>query len=129
MNFREELAKIRRGPIPYHPDEETQNKEYAERILKDILKYYEENLKGRLLCEAKEINFLIGKFNEIEVRIFDLDEEDGKYPMSFRKYSSNSKKEAKNVLLLLHNKFKSESYRIMYGKTVEEDEEFAVLID
>lgn len=126
LNFREELAK-KRQRVTYQNNEPKQCEEHVENILKLILQYYENSVSVSS-TEAKEINFHINDKNNIIVKIIDLDDEDGTYDYSIS-YNLKSRKEAKNVLSLLNYKFRTEAYRIMYGKSVEKDEEFSVLID
>ena len=126
LRFREELNKIKKVDGK-KVSEEQKYEENVEKILKQILEYYA-NQEIISPTDAKEINCKLDDMNRIIVKIFDLDDEEGKYEYIIS-CNIKSRIEAKETLVLLCNVFKWNSYRIMFGKTVERDDEFSVLID
>ena len=118
LNFREELDKVRQKRM----GTSTNN---VESILKQLISYYEcQNVSE--IFDTKEINFRFDGMNTIIGKIYDMDEE---FPSDFSiALRFKSSEEAQKALLDLESRFKSEGYRIMFGKSAQKDDQFSVLI-
>lgn len=118
MNFREELDKVRKKRMG------TSNNN-VESLLKQVISYYKYQDVSEIF-NTREIDFCIDEMNNIVGKIYDMDEE---FPSDFSiTLKFKSREEAKKVLFDLERKFKSEGYRIMFGKSATKDDQFSVLI-
>jgi len=118
LNFREELDKVRQK-------RRNTSINSVESILKQVISYYECQDVSEIF-DTREINFCIDEANNIIGKIYDMDEE---FPSDFSiALKFKSREEAKKVLFDLERKFKSEGYRIMWGKSAARDGQFSVLI-
>lgn len=118
LNFREELDKVRHKRKCISTNS-------VESLLKQLIAYYECQDVSEIF-DTREINFRIDEMNNIIGTIYDMDEE---FPSNFSIFLKfNSREEAQKILLDLEYKFKSEGFRIMWGKSAKKDSQFAVLI-
>ena len=118
LNFREELNKVRKKRMGTSTNS-------VESLLKQLISYYEYQDVSEIF-ETREINFCFDGMNTIIGKIYDMDEE---FPSDFTiALKFKSSEEAQKTLWDLERKFKSEGYRIMFGKSAKKDNQFSVLI-
>ena len=118
LNFREELDKVRQK-------RRNTSTNSVESLLKQLISYYE-NQDVSEIFDTREINFRFDGIDTIIGKIYDMDEE---FPSDFTiALKFKSSEEAQKTLWDIECKFKSEGFRIMWGKSAKKDDQFSVLI-